>query len=268
MDEVPSSPAQPRARLVLLHGTRMSRAQWEPYRALLPEIDLVTADLPGHGERVGEDFTREAALATVDAALAQARAWDEGADRAGDPDEGALRAPVVLAGHSLGGYLATMWAAEHPGEIDGLVLVGASADPAGPLTGIYRGFARAMPHVDPQRLASGMNAVMRRLGARGEHAAALPDGAAYAALPAAWQLVIDEAGPDLLGEVDCPVVLVNGQLDQMRVHVRRFAAATRDAHVITIPRATHLLPATHPEQLAEILRDAVGLARGGDVHPA
>lgn len=233
-----------RPSLVLLHGTRMSKAQWEPYRALLPEVELVTVDLPGHGARVGEAFTREAALATVGAAVAQAE-----------------RSPLVLAGHSLGGYLATMWAAEHPRAVDALVLIGASADPAGPLTGIYRGFARAMPHVDAQRLARGMNAVMRGLGARGEHAAALPDGAAYAALPAAWQLVIDEAGPELLREVECPVVLVNGQLDQMRVHVRRFAAAARDPHVVTLPRATHLLPATHPEQLAEVLRQAVQLAR-------
>lgn len=232
----------PGSTLLLLHGTRMSRAQWEPYRELLPGIEVVTVDLPGHGERVGEEFTRETALETVRAAVEQA------GER------------PVLAGHSLGGYLATMWAAEHPDALGALVLVGATADPSGPLTGVYRAFARAVPHLDAERTARRMNALMRRLGATGEHAAALPDGAAYAALPAAWDLVMAEASPELLRDIPCPVVLVNGQVDQMRIHVRRFAACAQDPYVFTIPRATHLLPATHPEQLAAVLRRSVELA--------
>lgn len=233
--------------LILLHGTRMSRRQWDPYRELLPQLPLVVRDLPGHGERAGEEFNRDAALATVDEAVAEARAL--GDDR------------PVLAGHSLGGYLGAMWADRHPHDLGALVLIGATADPAGPLTGLYRGFARALPHLDPERMARWMNVLFRRLGAKGEHAALLPDGAAYAALPAAWELVMTECGPELLREVACPVWMVNGQLDQMRIHVRRFAAATADPHVVTVPRATHLMPATHPDQVADVLRRAVAAAR-------
>lgn len=220
----------------------MSAAQWEPYRTLLPEIDLVTIDLPGHGARVDEAFTREAALSTIDDAVAMASSNG---------------AAPVLAGHSLGGYLSMMWAAQHPGALSSLVLLGATADPRGPLTGVYRGFARVLPAVGEDRMARGANAVMRALGARGEHAELLPDGRAYAALPAAWELIITEARPELLTSVGCPVVLVNGQFDQMRLHVRRFAAAARDARVVTIPRASHLMPATHPQQVARVLREAV-----------
>lgn len=232
--------------LVLLHGTRMSRRQWHPYEELLTGLPLVVRDLPGHGERAGEEFTREAALATVEDAVVEARSVGDG--------------KPVLAGHSLGGYLGAMWAAEHPHSLGALVLIGATADPAGPLTGLYRGFARALPHLDPERMARWMNVLFRGLGAKGEHAELLPDGAAYAALPAAWQLVIDECGPELLREVACPVWMVNGQLDQMRIHVRRFAAASADPHVVTVPRATHLMPATHPEQVAAVLREAVARA--------
>ncbi|QFG69280.1 alpha/beta fold hydrolase [Ornithinimicrobium pratense] len=233
--------------LILLHGTRMSRRQWRPYEELLTGLPLVARDLPGHGERAGEEFTREAALATVEEAVAEARSIGDG--------------KPVLAGHSLGGYLGAMWAAQHPHDLGALVLIGATADPAGPLTGLYRGFARALPYVDAERMARWMNVLFRRLGAKGEHAQLLPDGAAYAALPAAWELVMDECGPELLREVGCPVWMVNGQLDQMRIHVRRFAAATTDARVVTVPRATHLMPATHPEQVAAVLRKAVADAR-------
>lgn len=237
----------------------MSSAQWEPYRSLLPGVELVTVDLPGHGARVGEDFTRAAALETIGEAVARADALAR-ADEAADGAATVGRRPV-LAGHSLGGYLSMMWAAEHPDALGALVLMGATADPQGPLTGVYRGFARLLPLVGQDRMARAANAVMRALGARGEHADLLPDGGAYAALPAAWDLVMTQARPALLADVDAPVVLVNGQYDQMRLHVRRFAAAARDPHVVTVPRASHLMPATHPQAVAAALRQAMDLAR-------
>lgn len=227
--------------LVLVHGTRMHRAQWEPYRELLPELSITTLDLPGHGERAGETFTADAALGAIDDAVCRAR-------RDGDGE------PPVLVGHSLGGYLAMVWAAQQRDELAALVMIGATGDPTSRLAHGYRAFAWLTPRFDPERLARASNAVMRRLGARGAHAEALPGGAGYAALPAAWEFVLDSAHPGLLGAVECPVVLINGQFDQMRVNVRRFAARARDAQVITIARASHLLPATHPQELAQILR--------------
>ncbi len=82
-------------RLVLIHGTRMSHGQWADYPALLPEMELVTPDLPGHGSRRDATFTTDAALASI----------DEGV-RGGSPGQ-----RVVLVGHSLGGYLAMLYAA-------------------------------------------------------------------------------------------------------------------------------------------------------------
>lgn len=230
-------------RLVLVHGTRMSAAQWELYGPLLPDVELVAIELPGHGARVGETFTADGALATVAEAVAGARGR-----------------PVVLAGHSLGGYLATLYAAARPAALGALVLLGASGDPTSRLAVVYRGFARALPHVGEARMARIANAVVRRLGATEAVAQALPDGASYAALPAAWALVMESCGPDLLRQVTCPVVLANGQWDQMRLSVRRYAAACADPRVVMIPRATHLAPLTHPEQVAAVLRKAVAMA--------
>lgn len=240
--------AEARPTVVLVHGTRMSRAQWDRYPALLPGVDVLSVDLPGHGDRAGEEFTEEAALRTIDDAVARA---------------GVATAPV-LVGHSLGGYLAMMWAAEHPRALAALVLVGASAVPAGPLTGLYRGFARLLPVVGPDRMARVVNRLLRALGAeRGPGAAPLPDGAGYAALPAAWALVMRRARPELLTGVEAPVVLVNGQLDQMRVHVRRFARACQDPRLVLVPRASHLLPLTHPEQVARVVREVLDGHRSG-----
>ncbi|WP_194288451.1 alpha/beta fold hydrolase [Ornithinicoccus halotolerans] len=240
-----------RPRVVLLHGTRMTRAQWAGYDRLLPAAEVVAPDLPGHGARTGEEFTRTSALATVDAAVAAAPRGQ----------------PVVLVGHSLGGYLAMLWAARHPQRLAALVLVGASAVPTGPGAALYRWFAALVPRVGPERMARGVNAVMRWLGARGEAAAALPGGEAYAATGAAWQLVMEECRPALLAGLDCPVVLVNGQLDQMRLHARHYARAGRQVRVVTVPRATHLLPLTHREQLAGVLREELARLGAGRQPP-
>lgn len=236
------SPVKP--RLVLVHGTRMNSAQWDPYRTLICGAEMVAIDLPGHGARVGEEFTTDGAVAAISAAV-HGRAPDQ---------------PVVLAGHSLGGYMASVYAARHPDVLDVLVLIGATADPAGPLTTVYRGFAAILPRVGPERMARLANAVMRGLGAKGQAAAVLPDGSAYAALPAAWEAVIQNCGPGLLQGVRCPVFLVNGQWDQMRVHVRRYAALTPYPKVVIVPHATHLMPSTHAPQVAALLQEAVVLA--------
>lgn len=233
MSEPPIAP-----RLVLVHGTRMDASEWQAYPPLLPETEVVAVDLPGHGSRVSEEFTGDAAVATIRAAV----------------DGASPGQRVVLAGHSLGGYLAMLYADRHPGTLDALVLIGSSAEPVGPLAGLYRRFADLLPLVGAERMARASNAVMRRLGA-GEHP--LPGAESYAALPAAWQVVFDECRASLLEHVKCPVFLVNGQFDQMRVHARRYAEAGADTQVVTVPRATHLLPITHADQVAEVLREAL-----------
>lgn len=231
-----SSPSP--TRLVLVHGTRMDASEWAAYPGLLPEAQLVAVDLPGHGSRLEEEFTAESAMAVI----AQAVAGRSPGQR------------VVLAGHSLGGYLAMLYADRHPDLLHALVLIGSSAEPVGPLASAYRRFADVLPLVGAERMARASNAVMRRLGA-GEQA--LPGAEGYAALPAAWQVVFEQCRAASLEGVACPVFLVNGQFDQMRLHVRRFAAAAQDARVVTIPRATHLMPLTHAPQVADVLREAL-----------
>ena len=101
-------------RVVLVHGSQLSGAQWTRYGALLgPDVEVVVPDLPAHGSRRGGAFTWEGALEVIGDAVA-----------GDDPS-----VPVVLAGHSLGGYLAMAWASEHPTELAGLALLGATAVP-------------------------------------------------------------------------------------------------------------------------------------------
>ncbi len=238
-----------RVRLVMVHGSQLSGAQWWRYAALLgPDVDLVVPDLPAHGTRRGEEFTWERALAVIDEAV-------EG----GDPE-----VPVVLVGHSLGGYLAMAWAAGRPTRLAGLGLLGASAVPAGPGAALYRLIARVEQRLGVGRLSRTLDRQWDTL-LPAEFANVLKEaGYGFDGIPAAWAGVMGLCRPDMLAEVTAPVLLVNGQLDQLRVDVKVFARAARSARwvsVVTVPRALHVAPLTHPHEVAAALWELVSAAR-------
>lgn len=236
------------ARLVLVHGTRVSRTQWDlpAYEVLRSRFEVVTPDLPGHGARAGQRFTTAAAVQAIATAV-----------ESGDPGP-----PVVLAGHSLGGYMAMAYAAEHPRRLAGLALIGASAVPRGAGAAAYRGFAALVPRVGEERMARLANRVLRALAGPQVLATALAGGASYEATADAWAAVMADCRPQLLAGLDCPVLLLNGQLDHIGVHARLFAAQCRQPEVVVVPRATHLLPLTHPEAVARALADFASRAAG------
>lgn len=226
--------------MILVHGTRLDSSQWDGYEELLSPLGVITVDLPGHGTRAGDPWSWEAALAAIDDAVAAAR-----------------EDPVILVGHSLGGYLATDYAAENPWAVDALVLIGATADPSRHprLAKLYRGFAAILPVVGAERMAGLANMVMRGLRVTGP----LPSGAGYAVIPEAWADVLARARVEQMTRVCCPVFLLAGQFDQMRLDLQAYAGACRHAHVQVIPRATHLVPLSHQHAVARALTSAVDL---------
>ena len=231
----------PRPLVILLHGTRFNARSWDGYADLV-DAELRAVDLPGHGVRAGQPWTTDAALAVIDTEVATAA-----------PDT-----PIVLVGHSLGGFIATTWAQRHPDALAGLVLVGAMADPRRHriLTRAYTDFAKLLPVVGPQRMASIANTVLRVMGIRGD---AIPDATGYAVAPDAWHSVVTEAGCHQLTDVTCPVWLVAGALDQLAIDTRRYARACQDPRIVVVRSATHLLPFTHRRQLAEVINEASGV---------
>ncbi|HWS57794.1 MAG TPA: alpha/beta fold hydrolase, partial [Actinotalea sp.] len=128
-------------RVVLVHGSQLSAAQWWRYAALLgPDVELAVPDLPAHGSRRDEPFTWERALEVV-----------------GEAVDGSPGVPVVLVGHSLGGYLAMAYAAANPQRLSGLALLGASAVPAGPGAALYRAIASVEQRLGVDRMSRALD---------------------------------------------------------------------------------------------------------------
>jgi pimeloyl-ACP methyl ester carboxylesterase len=102
--------------LLALHGLAGSGRYWQGLADELGDgATIVAPDLAGFGasDKPDVSYDREFHLASLDAAI----------------ETLGLGLPRIVAGHSMGGILAALWAARHPTDIDSLALV-ASPFPA------------------------------------------------------------------------------------------------------------------------------------------
>jgi pimeloyl-ACP methyl ester carboxylesterase len=95
--------------VVLIHGFPLDRTVWrEVALALRRSCRVINVDLPGFGESAGVDAFTMSDQADALARFIESRGFG----------------PVVMAGLSMGGYVAQAFAASHEPMLRGLVLVG------------------------------------------------------------------------------------------------------------------------------------------------
>jgi pimeloyl-ACP methyl ester carboxylesterase len=161
-----------------------------------------------------------------------------------------IRGPYVLAGASFGGLNAQLFAAEHPRDVAGLVLVDA-----------------VHPDLD-RRIARVLSPSEE--GAREAALAANGEGATYADLLASDRQVRD-AGP--LPAVRL-VVLRHGasfepgsrpdpRVERLWTRLQRdLAARSPFGRYVRVPGSHHRIAEDHPEAVVDAIREVVGSARG------
>ena len=224
------------ARVVLVHGSRLSGAQWAPVLPrLAPYVDVVAVDLPGHGTRAGERFTLTRCAGTVQEAV--------GAAPSGSP--------VVVVGHSLGGYVALAHAARHSADLAGLVLAGCSADPVGPGAVAYRGVAALTERLGAERMERLTLRFLRHRYPPEVSEPVIAGGYHPGPTADAWREVMGGCRAAMLADVGCPVLLLNGQWDQFRLGERSFVRACPAASVEHLPGAGHLANLDRPQEFAD-----------------
>ncbi|MEP6632436.1 MAG: alpha/beta hydrolase [Lapillicoccus sp.] len=232
-------------RLVLVHGSRLTHTQWAPQVtriAALPEAErsrlrVVAPDLPAHGARAAQPFTLDRAVGAVAAAV----------------EDGPADPPVVLVGHSLGGYVAMAYASMYPRRLAGLVLLSCAAVPRGPGAAAYRGVAVLTDRLGPARMTEVNDRVLGRLYPPELVAAVVAGGYWFGPTGAAWREVMARCRPSLLREVTAPVLVAGGVYDQLMVDAARYARAAPHGRVRWVPRAGHLVGFDQPEVVTRML---------------
>jgi pimeloyl-ACP methyl ester carboxylesterase len=230
----PDAPA-----IVFVHGTRMSKAFWTPQLSgLSPEFRTIAVDLPGHGGRGADRFTLDGAVDVVHAAIEE---------HAGGR--------AIVVGLSLGGYVGMALAAARPGLVRGLVVSGATIEPAGLLAPGVHGLARALAVMSRPRLEP-MSAWYFRNRFPPAIADPIVAGGFWSGGGAvALRALAGERFKDRLAAYPGPTLIINGSLDLvMRPGARGFAAAAQDVRRVRLAGASHLANLDRPAAFNEAVR--------------
>lgn len=241
--------------IVFVHGAMFTRKMWAPQRdALSDEFRTIAPDLPGHGTRARDSFDLEPAIDLLDEVV-----------------ESVAGGHAVLVGLSLGGYLVTEYANRYPETVDGLVVVGASANPIRAMNLLTRAIGAGVRFATKSDL---VERGIRRLGERwvrnrdlaSEHEAEIIESGIY-------PREFGTPGPDIAGRnfrsalasYAGPVLVVNGERDvMMRLGEGDHATATSNADVVVIEGVGHICNLHRPEAFNEVVREFV---RGIDAKP-
>ena len=258
--------------VLLLHGQPGSARDWEPLVAALgSRATALAIDRPGWGDRAASGATANGAGPRTEAgglrhnALAGIAALDAaGAEQA------------VVVGLSFGGAVAAWMALEAPERVAALVLVSPAANLAS-LEWIDRVLAAPLAgYVASAALMSGAGLALAVPGVRRwlTSVYALPDDYLRASArrfrrPDAWTpFVIEQRAllrdlPVLesrLGSVTVPATVIIGTRDVIVPPAagRRLAEQIPGARLIEVSGGHHVLPAEHPDQVAEAILAATG----------
>lgn len=229
--------------LVLIHSSIVTRKMWLPQlRGLSDTFHVIAPDLPRHGALAEMSFTFSAAVKTLADVIRQ-----EANGRA------------LVAGLSLGGYIAMELARRSPDLVSGLILSGCSLNFDGFL-GSYLNFASWLMRRGRIKLSREKSeARVRRM-----FPPALVDVAEeqiragvypYALAPSYLEMAYKDFSA-VLGEYPGPSLILNGEVDKStRKGEAKFLAAARNGRVQAVANAGHACNLDQPEIYNQALRE-------------
>jgi pimeloyl-ACP methyl ester carboxylesterase len=211
--------------LLLLHGAAANREMWRPQiEAFANTFRVVAPDLPGHGEHAGQPSAMETALRLVD-------------DLAGVEMQ-----PVLLAGLSLGGFVAMEYAAHCPAKAAAVVLSACGQHMTSRLLRLALRINRAVFRlIGTSRL--------KRFEAKAIRKAYPPEiaeplivrGLAHEVMGQVFDAVLRTHHRQLLSPYPGPGLILNGEGDRFtRMGERSLLAAAPQGRLEMIPGAAHL----------------------------
>jgi pimeloyl-ACP methyl ester carboxylesterase len=227
------------ATVILVHGLRTSSTLWRHQEDELARLGIPTdaIDLPGHGQRLGERFTVDAALAGIDDAVTSAEASGH---------------RPYLVGFSLGGYLAIEWVARNPGRVAGLLAAACATVPHPVIMHGWRAISRVISAF-PDRGRALNDFTVRLFVPQPGAGDVIRGGVALDVMDDVLLSLLALRPLERLAEIDEPVLFVNGRFDHVRAHANRYVAATRNARLVTVPGASHMVSVVRPQEFTEAL---------------
>jgi pimeloyl-ACP methyl ester carboxylesterase len=229
--------------IVLIHGSVVTRKMWMPQlRGLSDVYHVIAPDLPGHGALAQIPFTFAAAAASLGEIIRQE-----------------ARGRALVAGLSLGGYVAMELARRSPELVAGLILSGCSFNFDG-ILGHYlklaswlmrRGWLKLSKEQSETRVKRMFSPTLMDVAEEQLRAGVYPEalGPSYAEM----------AGKDfraMFAQFPGPSLILNGERDSpSRRGEPKFISVARQGRVQIIPNAGHACNLDQPEKYNLAVRE-------------
>lgn len=243
--------------VVLLHGAGLDRTVWTRVEALL-DRRTTALDLPGHGAQ--PPLTAPTTLAEMAADVA-------------------LRlppGPVHLVGFSLGALIAQKLAVTQPGRVLTLTNVSSvcarteeeAAAVRARLLGAQEDFAGSMERALDRWFPADEGEDSAKWRVETREVLLGNDPVSYGHAYAVFATGDRDIEPEL-PDIAVPALAITGELDPGSTPEMsaRLAARIPHAEVVIVPGARHMLPVTHPRELADRLGDLVATTDTTDNDP-
>jgi pimeloyl-ACP methyl ester carboxylesterase len=242
--------------VVLLHGFPLDSSMWEyQYGAIGSMYRIIAPDLRGHGKTAAPD-----GVYTI---------GDMADDVIETLDALGINEPVVVGGHSMGGYVALSIAVRYPERLRGLVLINtrASADTAD----AARGRETTAKEIEATgRSEAAVSSMLGKLFAPGsaERQAEHIERIGQVMRRTRPRTVVAAlrgmaTRPDRtadLARITVPTLVLAGSDDQLipPLESRRMAEALPNARLVMVPDAGHMAPLENPVAVDEALHAFLG----------
>lgn len=228
-------------QVVLVHGSVVNRAIWQPQiAALRGRYRVLVPDLPGLGALSAEPFHFERAV-----------------DLLRELVDGVAEGRAALVGMSLGGHVAALFAGRFPHKVSALVLSGASMN----FRGAVGAYARAVGYlmarlVKPDKLyAQAVKNMWKKWPAEVARAQVAGGISPLGASQAFAEIARYDFRAALEG-FTAPLLILNGEHDHPnRKGEAAFAAAARGARVAVVSNAGHACSVENPAEYNRILME-------------
>ena len=235
--------------IVAIHGFPLSRGAWQKQvDALKSSYRIIAPDLRGMGESEARSGTNTMSQQADDlhALLTQLNTG-----------------PVVLMGHSMGGYVTLAFARKYPDMLRGLVLVSTKAGADSPEAAAGRrataekvkteGAHVVVDALAPKMLAAANTDASMARSVRGLMDGSHPDGVIGSLLGMAQR----DDSTDLLAQIHVPVLVITGGDDTIMppAESQKLAGAVKGARLEQIPGSGHLVAFEKADEFNRILRD-------------
>lgn len=236
--------------ILLVHGFPLCREAWRAQiDALAATCRVVAPDLRGFGENPA----KAEGVLTMDRFAGDLHALLKGLETG----------PAVVAGHSMGGYVALAFARLFPSMLKGLVLVATRAGPDTPEAAAGRRATAEKVRAEGTRIVvDAMASMMLAPGRTDPRVRGLMEGATKEGVIGALLGMAERAdSAPMLGKISVPTLVVTGSADAIipPAESEAMARAIPGAALEVIPGAGHLVAFEEPEAFNRVLEGWLAL---------